>query len=192
MWRIPIMNLCFVLVVVTTLALRHSNSVFSLAETAHRSTTSDAISEKGAVHNPLGEGLKTSLTHLRDLWHRAMILKLWFLESQTTSWERMRTAPGAESDFVEARFHVANAEVFGAAIGERQRAKIELDSADRYLQDAQTTVAGDLLPVVKAIRREITDAKIALDIGYPDAVFSGEQIKTDLDGLIQTLNGKPL
>ena len=192
MWRIPIMNLCFMLVVVTTLALRHSSSVFSLAETAHRSTISDAISEKGELHNPLGQGLKNSLTDLKELWHRSMILKLWFLESQTTSWARMRAAPGAESDFVEAVFHVANAEVFGAAMGERRRAKIELDSADRYLQDAQTTVASDLLPLINAIRTEITDAKIELDIGYPDPEFRGEQIKTDLHGLIQTLKGKPL
>jgi hypothetical protein len=186
------MNLCFVLIVVTTLALRHSGSVFSLAETAHRSTISDAISEKGELHNPLGQGLKNSLTDLRDLWHRSTILKIWFLESQTTSWARMRAAPGAEFDFVEAVFHVANAEVFGAAMGERRRAKIELDNADRYLQDAQTTVASDLLPLINAIRTEITDAKIELDIGYPDREFRGEQIKTDLHGLIQTLKGKPL
>jgi len=53
----------------------------------------------------------------------------------------------------EARFHVANAEVFGAATGETHRAEAELDRADRYLQKAVRLLRITRCPPLKPLEK---------------------------------------
>ncbi len=121
-----------------------------------------------------------------------MIMKEWLLEYETTYWEGIYAARGAENDLVEARFHVANAEVFGAATGEKQRAKVELDRADRYLQKALPVVGDNALLALEAIRNELTAAKMDLETLDPTTQTSDERIKADLDRVINSLHSKQL
>ena len=119
-------------------------------------------------------------------------MKEWLLENETAYWERIYPARGAENDLLEARFHVANSEVFGAAMDEQQRAKIELDRADRYLQKTAPLVADNTLLALEAIRNELTAAKLNLEILDPEIHSSVERIKADLDRVINSLHGKRL
>jgi len=119
-----------------------------------------------------------------------MIIKEWLLENEAASWGRIRATRGAETDLVEARFHVANAEVFGAATGEKQRAKVELDRADRYVQKALPIVGDGALLALEAIRKELTAAKMDLEMAGPQTETSDEHIKTDFDRVINSLHGK--
>mgnify|MGYP001169989418 FL=1 len=197
MWRLPIMNLCFVIVLITILALQHSASVFAPAETTYEPVSNDSY--RGRFHAEsdqpwsrirLGSGLGTALGHLSDLWQRSMIMKEWLLEYGTTGWERIDAPRGVKNDLLEARFHVANAEVFGAATGEKQRAKMELDRADRYLQKALPVVADNALPAVEAIRKELSVAKMDVGMAYHKIQTSDERIKAELDRVINALHGK--
>jgi hypothetical protein len=199
MWRLPFLNLCFVVVLITILALQHSASVFAPAETRYELVNDDpyethprAVSGQAWNGGPLGDRLRTAIGYLSDLWRRSMIIKEWLLEYETTYWERIRPQRGAESDLVEARFHVANAEVFGAATGERQRAKVELDRADHYLRKAVLLVGDNTLPALEAVRKELTAAKMDLEMADPKTQTSDERIKADLDRLIISLHGKRL
>ena len=199
MWRLPLLNFLFVLVLITFLALQHSASVFAPAETRYEPVSNGsyrgrfyAESDQAWSSIRLASGLGTALGHLSDLWQRSMIMKEWLLEYQTSYWERIDAARGAESDLVEARFHVANAEVFGAAMGEQQRAKIELDRADRYLQKAVPLVADNTLPALEAVRNELTAAKMDLETVDPKTQTGDERIKADLDRVINSLHGKRL
>ena len=117
-----------------------------------------------------------------------MIIKKWFLEYETTYGESMRAPRGAETDLVEARFHVANAEVFGAGTGEKQRAKVELDRADRYLEKALPLVADNTLLALEAIRKELTAAKMDLEMADTKAQTGDERIQADLDRVINSLH----
>lgn len=193
------MNLCFVIVLITILALQHSASVFAPAESRY-----DPVSyvpyqgylraESGRLRSGdrSGNRLTTALDYLSDLWRRSMIIKQWMLEYETTYLERLRTARGTESDLVEARFHVANAEVFGAAMGEQQRAKIEIGRADLDVQKALPLVAVNMMPALEAIRKELADTKMELEMAAPNTETSDEQIKADLDRAIASLHGKRL
>ena len=199
MWRVPLLNFFFVLVLITFLALQHSASVFAPAETRYEPVSNGsyrgrfyAASDQAWSGIRLVSGLGTALGHLSDLWQRSMIMKQWLLENQTSYWERIDAAPGAENDLVEARFHVANAEVLGAATGEKQRAKIELDRADRYLQKAVPLVADNTLPALEAIRKELSAAEMDLEMTDPKTQTRDERIKTDLDRAINSLHGKRL
>ena len=53
----------------------------------------------------------------------------WLMEYNTSQWELFRALSPAETDLIEARFHVANAEVFTDGISENDRAIKELDRA---------------------------------------------------------------
>lgn len=132
----------------------------------------------------------TALGSLSELWQRAMIMKQWMLEYEATYWEKLRAARGAESDLVEARFHVSNAEAFAAAIGEKQRAKVELGRADRYLKKALPLVADDKLLALETIRKELSAAKLDLEREGTNTYTNDENIKTDLDHMISLLHRK--
>jgi hypothetical protein len=188
MWRMPIMNLCFLLVLITVLALQHSAAVFAPTETLYEATDDDRGSQKVQSNPTLTRRLSIAVGYLSDLAQRSRIIKEWNLEYNTASWERLRAAPGAESDLVDARFHVANAEVFGVATGNKQRAQTELDRADRCLRNALGAVASDMQPTVRAIQTELMDAKAELEMDYSDSDIIDEQIKIDLDWLLHALH----
>jgi hypothetical protein len=197
MWRLPLLNFLFVLVLITFLALQHSAAVFAPTETRYEPVSNDSYHGRFHVESDqlwsrirLGRGLGTALGQLNDLWQRSMIMKEWLLEYQTSYWGNIYAARGAENDLVEARFHVANAEVFGAAMGEQQRAKVELDRADRYLQKALPLIAVNTLPAVEAIRKELSAAKMDLGMAHPNIQTSDERIKMDVDRVINSLHAK--
>ena len=197
MWRIPILNLCLLLVVITILALHHSASFFAPFEGRFNAVNyardrgySYAVTDPAGSSGRSGSSLMTALGSLSELWQRAMIMKQWMLEYEATYWEKLRAARGAESDLVEARFHVSNAEAFAAAIGEKQRAKVELGRADRYLKKALPLVADDTLLALETIRKELSAAKLELEQAGTDTYTSDERIKTDLDHMISLLHRK--
>lgn len=184
----PIMNLCFLLVLITILALQHSAAVFAPSETLNEATDGDRVSQTVQSNPTLTRRLSNAVGYLSDLAQRSRVIKEWTLEYNTASWESLRAAPGAESDLVDARFHVANAEVFGVATGDKQRAQTELDRADRCLQNALGAVASDMQPTVRTIQSELMDAKMELEMGDPDSDIIDEQIKIDLDWLVHALH----
>ena len=99
----------------------------------------------------------------------------------------MRAPSGAEADLIEARFHVANAEVFSAALDEMTKTKIELDRAENYLIASRSFVGDPIQPVVESIRLELEGAKRNLTSIRSEDREHYEKIKTDLDDLIKIL-----
>jgi hypothetical protein len=137
--RLSVLNLLFVLIVITVVALQHSASVFAPGENIIELVNYVPVQSFNSAQ--MRGASKTGLDYLGNLWQRAMILKQWMVEYQLTSWETLLAPRGAESDLLEARFHVANAEAYGSATGDMQKAQNELDRADRYLQKALPLVA---------------------------------------------------
>ncbi len=127
------------------------------------------------------------MENLNKLWQRSIIMQQWMLEYKTSAWQRMRPSSGAEADLIEARFHVANAEVFSAALGEKTKTKMELDRAEKYLIAARPLVADLIVPAVESIRQELEGAKLNLTSIGPENRDHYEKIKTELDHLIKTL-----
>ena len=196
MWKFHFANLCMVLFLAALLAARHTTSVhevnengYGLAHSGEQSNHADSVFERSWTDTLHGMSM---IDDLNGFWQRAMIMRQWIIEYETANWGKVHANSGAEDDLVEARFHVANAEVFGVALVQKQRAKAELDSADRYLQKALPLVAQDMMPVLKAIEKEVSDAKTDLQTADDDAETSDEQIKTDLDWAIASLHGERL
>jgi cellobiose-specific phosphotransferase system component IIA len=117
-----------------------------------------------------------------------MLIEEWRLQSKADCWELVRPAGGAKRNLLEARFHVANAEVFAAATGDIHRAHAELDRAGDYLQNALPLVTGNMQSTINAIRNDVIHAKSALETEDTAAKSTDEQIKSELDGAIVALH----
>ena len=187
------MNLCLMLILITLLALRQSADVFGPDEFSYESAIDNSLFKQYRNVGPLGSQLRAAIGYPSEWTQRSRIINEWFLEYKNASWESYRATDGAESDLVEARLHIANAEVFGVVTGEKQRAQKELIRADSYLQHSLAAVGSDLRPFVNAVCAKIAETKLDLEMDRLETEINhDEQIKTDLDSLIQLLHGKSL
>jgi hypothetical protein len=192
MWRYPFLNLCFVVLAITLFAIQRSVTVFG--PTAHsRAVTSSDQSQRYAF--TLDGESPTSLrapadfsqaaAFLDDIWHRGKVFNEWLMEYNTSQWELFRASSLAETDLIEARFHVANAEVLTEGVSEMDRAIKELDRAATSLQAVQTLLKDNLAPEVTTIRAEITAAELNEQTETASSTVQFETIKANLDHLIE-------
>ena len=192
MWQLPFLNLCFVAFLITHVAIQHSVSVFRPTESNYVLFNDDPVPSRSRVGfesasktSLFRHGLGGTIDYLRDLWRRSIILREWTLEYQTSYWGAIRAASGAETDLVEARFHVANAEVFDAAMGQKQRAKVELERAENYLFETRPLIVNKLRPALEKIRQELGAARVDSEPMVSEDSERYERIKSDLDHMIE-------
>jgi hypothetical protein len=192
MWRYPFLNLCFVVLVITLLAVQHSVTVFGPTGHAGASGASeqsgrfDFMSDGKLPRSlPAPANVSRAAALLDDIWHRGVIFNEWLMEYNTSRWEIFRASSPAETDLIEARFRVANAEVFTDGLSEHDRAVQELARAERSLQAAQTIVTANLRPRLTTIREEIAAAEISEHTEGDFSIIPFETIKANLDYLIE-------
>ena len=194
MWRYPFFNLCFVIFVITLLSIQHSATVFGPAAHSRLVTRGNHSEENGFTLD--GESPRSlripaefsrAAAFLNDTWRRGKVFNEWLMEYNTSQWEILRASSLAETDLLEARFHIANAEVFMEAMSESDRAIKELDRAATSVHGVQTLIKPNLAAQFTTINAEITAAEMDEKKG---AVFSTRQfetIKANLDHLIEVL-----
>lgn len=130
MWRYSLLNFCFVIAAIILVAIQHSGQ--AVAPAAHDETTNgDRLGGYGSDsdlsrHLGAAANLSRAATFVSDTWNRSMVIKQWLMEYNTSQWESFNAKSPAENDLLEARFHVANAEVLRAAMSENDRANREL------------------------------------------------------------------
>ena len=168
---------------------------------------SDAAADSLAAHQPFARLARTSdldldtddqisspivrpaevrdaMSFFEQTWRRAMVMREWLMESNSSQWEIFNAANPAETDLLEARFHVSNAEVLAAAMSENDRAAKELARAENSLETVQALVNRSLAPQLETVESEITAAEHSeADLAFSNVSF--ETIKTNLDHLIQ-------
>jgi hypothetical protein len=197
MWRYPFFNLCFVIFVITLLSVQHSATVFGPTGHIRRVTRGNHSEGSGFTlftldgESPRSLSIPAEFSHaaafLTDIWRRGRVFNEWLMEYNASQWEIFRASSPTETDLLEARFHIANAEVFTDAMSESDRAIKELDRAAISLQEVQTLVKPNLAPQLTTLNAEITAAEM---IEKKGAVFSTapfETIEANLDHLIEVL-----
>jgi hypothetical protein len=113
-----------------------------------------------------------------------MVLKEWTIEANAFQWELFRASSPAETDLLDARFHVANAEVFTEAMPGNVRAIRELDRAEASLKAAEIIVEPRLIGQMKTIDDEITTVETREQSEDAFSTMPFENIKAHLDHLI--------
>jgi hypothetical protein len=194
MWRYPFFNLCFVVLVITLLSIQHSAAVFGPAAHIRLATRGDYSEENGFTSE--GESRRSlripaefrrAAAFLADTWRRGKVFNEWLMEYNASQWEIFRASSPAETDLLEARFHIANAEVFADAMSESDRAIKELDRAAISLQEMQTLVKPNLALQLTTLSAEITAAEMNEKKGAVFSTAPFETIKANLDHLIEIL-----
>jgi hypothetical protein len=188
MWKYRFLNLCFVILLITLVALQHSISVFGPnAHGAGHSRDYDSTDYPSTdIFAP--RQLKRAAAFLHDSWHRAMIFRQWLMEYNASQWEIFNASKPIETDLLDARFHVANAEVFGEAIRDDDRAVKELARAEVALDAIRIPATSTLGAQLKAVKAEILTAEIEKEAGSVFATATLEAIKTELDHLIERIH----
>ena len=192
MWRYPFLNLCFVILVITILALQHSATVFGPTAHSRAATSSDrsqrydfTLDGESPRSSAAAADFSRAAAFLNDTWQHGKVFNEWLMEYNTSQWELFRASSPAETDLIEARFHVANAEMFTGAMSENDRAIKELDRAATFLQAVQTLVKDNLAPQLTTIRAEITAAELNEQTEDASSTVPFETIKVNLDHLIE-------
>jgi hypothetical protein len=191
MWRYIFLNLCFVVLVIAFLALQHSFPVFGPTSHSKAVTADDPSQTFELASDAESSGtlraradVSRAVAYLYDMWHRGMVLKEWTIEYNAFRWEILRASSPAESDLLDARFHIANAEVFTEAMSKKTRAIRELGRAETSLKAAETLVEPSLVRQVKTIDDEITAAETREQTEDTFSMMPFETIKAHLDHLI--------
>lgn len=191
MWRYPFLNLCFVILAITIFAIQHSVTVFGPAAYS-RAVTSDQsqryafmLDGESPKSLPAPADVSRAAGFLHYIWHRGNVFNEWLMEYKTSQWELFRASSPAEMDLIEARFHVANAEVFTEGMSENDRAIKELDRAATFLQAVETLVKANLAREVTTIRTEIAAAELNEQTEDASSTLPFETIKANLDHLIE-------
>lgn len=182
MWRYPFLNLCFVVLAITLLAMQHSAGVFAPAARGGAGTDTDGESPT-RLRAPASFGRAAAL--LNEAWRHGIVFEEWWMEYNASQWQLFNASSPAETDLLEARFHLVNAEVFTEAMSENRRATKELARAQKSLEAAQTIVKADRNRQWTTVREEIAAAEITEQTEADFSTVPFETIKADLDRLIE-------
>ncbi|HEX7233281.1 MAG TPA: hypothetical protein VF452_23070 [Candidatus Binatia bacterium] len=181
MWNQSFFNFCFLMLLLSVLAARHPSFLIGQND----ETDSESNNEMSQMIVRPAE-ITGAVSFLETTWRRAMVMREWLLEFNSSQWEIFNAANPAETDLLDARFHLSNAEVLADAMSENDRAVTELTRAENSLHAVQTLIDPRLDPQLKTLETEI----IAAEKSRPDVVLSTvpfENMKTELDHLIQTV-----
>jgi len=70
-------------------------------------------------------------------------------------------------------------------MGQKQRAKVELERAENYLFETQPLIVDKLRPALEKIRQELGAAKVDSESMFFEDSERYERIKSDLDHMIE-------
>jgi hypothetical protein len=194
MWRYAFVNFCFLMLALILLTLQHSVAGFGSvaagsffggsAEWQKSKFTSD---REDRPSSRTSASLSRAADWLDQNWHRVKIFDQWLIEYNTSQWEILRSSSPIETDLLQARYHVANAEVFTEAMREKTRAIKELDRAETWLAAMQNLVQPSFGSQMNSLKDEISRAESLEQAEVTIADVPFETIKTNLDHLIQTV-----
>lgn len=186
MWRLPYFNLCLVLFLIAIYFLQHANSVSdssALGAAALLRVADESLSASG-----IEPTIASVSEYLDNAFHRGRIFTDWLMEYNTTRWQRSQSSSQGETDLVEARFHIANAEVYREAMRRSQRAAVELNQAENFLRAAEPLLNPHIATELSAVRQRIENAEARNQEDHSSQLTRFESIKDDLDQLIDELH----
>lgn len=181
MWNQSFFNFCFLMLLLMVLTARYPLNL--LGRTSDGELDADEAISSSTLRPAQAVD---AMNFVEQTWRRAMVMRKWLLESNSSQWEIFNAANPAETDLLEARFHVSNAEVLAAAMSENGRAAKELARAENSLEAVQGLINRSVTPPLKTVESQISAAeRNEQDWAFSKVPF--ETIKTNLDHLIQTV-----
>jgi hypothetical protein len=119
-----------------------------------------------------------------SLWRRSESVTDRALDYQVAAWERLQSTGTGSEDLIEAKLHVAYAEIGEFTSGDKQSAETELEKATSYLREAIPQMGRKAEPELKEIENEMMVAKAAIGKNEPGQWERYATIKDGLSRLI--------
>jgi hypothetical protein len=146
------------------------------------------IADESLTASGLEPTIANASEYLDNAFQRGRIFTDWVMEYNTTSWQRSQSSSQGETDLVEARFHIANAEVYREAMRRSQQATVELTQAENFVRAAEPLLNSRIATELTAVRQRIENAEARNQADQSSQMTRFESIKEDLHQLIDELH----
>ena len=191
MWRLPFLNLTFIVLVLLIVTMQKWAPETQLSEddfTEFGESTPEIRGHSVRADDGYVSQISASFTriadHLAQLWEQGEILAEWPIENNAAQWEKSYASTIAEKELIEARFHVEAAEVYEWSINNRQKTMAELNQAERFLQSARPLIKKPGFATIERVTKELELMKIDTTGAGASRPANYETIKADLDRVI--------
>jgi hypothetical protein len=135
-----------------------------------------------SLRNSLAGGTDLA-SRLEEFWRRADALAQRSVEYFTTGWERLLSDRGDKRDLIEAKLHLAYAEIDRFIAQRPDQAEQELRQTERYLEQAAPEFSGENQSTILQIQDEV--ARLGTVDAQQQAAY--EHVQKQLRNLIQRL-----
>jgi hypothetical protein len=140
-----------------------------------------------SVEDQLESSGKGAASAIDGLWEKARALSERSAEYVSTDWKELTTTSKTKINLMEAKLHVAYAQIYQDTTGELAKVKPEIDEADSYLKKAEQHADDKTQARLVAISEELKEARAHLEEKGPDVRARYEKIKADLGELIRKM-----
>jgi hypothetical protein len=137
-----------------------------------------------SVEDQLESKGKGAASAIDGLWEKARALSERSAEYVSTDWKELTATSKAKINLMEAKLHVAYAQIYQDTTGEVAKVRPEIDEADSYLKKAEQHVDDKTQARLVAIGQELKEASAHLEEKGPGVRARYEKIKAELGELI--------
>ena len=104
---------------------------------------------------------------ISGLWRRSESLADRAFDYQVAAWEKLQSAGTGSKDLIEAKLHVAYAEIDEFTSGDKQKSETELEKAESYIGEAVPQVSRKAKPELEKVEKQLTLAKTEIRKNEP-------------------------
>ena len=84
------------------------------------------------------------------------------MDYQNAAWEKFHSSDADAEDIIEAKLHIAYAEIYEFTTGETQKSATELDNAEAYLQKAAPRLSASEKTTMDMVNKDLRQVKAEL------------------------------
>ena len=121
---------------------------------------------------------------IKGLWERGVALADRALDYQTAAWEKFQASRSDADDLINAKLHVAYAEIYEFTTGETEKSAKELDEAETYLKNAAPRLRSQEEAELETLQKDLQNVKAAVGKQMPQQRERYAAIKDGLSSLI--------
>jgi hypothetical protein len=121
---------------------------------------------------------------INGFWYRSESVADRALDHQVAAWEKFQSTGPDSTYLIEAKQHVADAEVYEFTTGDKQKSGTELEKAKSYIEEAVPQVSGKAKSELEQIEKELAEAKTDVGKNQPEQREQYSAIKNTLSSLI--------
>jgi hypothetical protein len=138
---------------------------------------------QGLLANSAQNGKKVG-SSIKELWERGESLAERALDYQTATWDKFQSSRPDANDLIEAKLHVAYAEIYEFTRGETQKSAKELEKAESYLRKAELRMTKNEKTAMDSVEKDLKEVKTDLGKNYPGERERYATIRESLSQLI--------